>query len=323
MADKKISVIIPVYNAEKYITQCIESVLQQTFQSIEIVVVNDGSTDRTPEIVSEYASKYENIKVVSQENQGLFKARVNGFRASSGKYVGWIDADDFVKPTMFEKLYDKVICEQADFVNCDYDFYPEKNEFKEKWFKEYKGSMDWMFLERNMQPWCKLVDRALIEENNILSLWPSCGDGVYYKIALCANKIATVNEPLYCYRVGHESMSGGTFKGKTKHYIDCVAWSKATMNFSEGTKYQGKLDVYFEYLYVYALIQLCCVSAYNSERDIYMNAKMEMKPYLKRTKQISKDILDFNYGKLKSFVLRVLIPNSYFMAKVSTQFAFH
>ena len=122
MADKKISVIIPVYNAEKYITQCIESVLQQTFQSIEIVVVNDGSTDRTPEIVSEYASKYENIKVVSQENQGLFKARVNGFRASSGKYVGWIDADDFVKPTMFEKLYDKVICEQADFVNCDYDF---------------------------------------------------------------------------------------------------------------------------------------------------------------------------------------------------------
>ena len=75
MADKKISVIIPVYNAEKYITQCIESVLQQTFQSIEIVVVNDGSTDRTPEIVSEYASKYENIKVVSQENQGLFKAR--------------------------------------------------------------------------------------------------------------------------------------------------------------------------------------------------------------------------------------------------------
>lgn len=314
MADKKISVIIPVYNAEKYITQCIESVLQQTFQSIEIVVVNDGSTDRTPEIVSEYASKYENIKVVSQENQGLFKARVNGFRASSGKYVGWIDADDFVKPTMFEKLYDKAICEQADFVNCDYDFYPEKNEFKEKWFKEYKGSMDWIFLERNMQPWCKLVDRALIEENNILSLWPSCGDGVYYKIA-------TVNEPLYCYRVGHESMSGGTFKGKTKHYIDCVAWSKATMNFSEGTKYQGKLDVYFEYLYVYALIQLCCVSAYNSERDIYMNAKMEMKPYLKRTKQISKDILDFNYGKLKSFVLRKVVSRNYILATLIAKLA--
>ena len=116
-------------------------------------------------------------------------------------------------------------------------------------------------------------------------------------------------------------MSGGTFKGKTKHYIDCVAWSKATINFSEGTKYQGKLDVYFEYLYVYALIQLCCVSAYNSERDIYMNARMKMKPYLKRTKQISKDILDFNYGKLKSFVLREVVSRNYILATLIAKLA--
>ena len=69
MRNKEISVIVPVYNAENYIAQCMESVLQQTFQSIEIVVVNDGSTDKTPEIVSEYASKHDNIKVISQENQ--------------------------------------------------------------------------------------------------------------------------------------------------------------------------------------------------------------------------------------------------------------
>lgn len=322
MTDIKISVIIPVYNAEKYIAQCVESVLKQTFQSIEIVVVNDGSTDRTPEILSKYAKKFSNIKIVSQENQGLFRARVNGFRASRGKYIGWIDADDFVKPTMFEKLYNKAISKHADFVNCDYDFYPQKNKYKEKWFKEYTGTLDWMFLERNMQPWCKLVDRSLIENNDILNLWPTCGDGVYYKIALCANKIATVNEPLYCYRVGHESMSGGTFKGKTKHYIDCVAWAKASKNFARGTKYQENLSTYFEYLYVYALIQLCCVAAYNKEHDLYMKAKSEMKPYLQRTKKVSGEILDFNYGRLKSFVLRVLIPSNYFLAKVLTNIAF-
>lgn len=323
MAEKKISVIIPVYNAEKYIGKCLESVIKQTFKDIEIVVVNDGSTDRTAEIVAKYVDEFKNVKVVTQENQGLFKARVNGFKVSQGKYIGWIDADDFVKPTMFEKLYNKMVTEHADFVNCDYDFYPKKNEFKEKWFKEYKGMLDWMFLERNMQPWCKLVDRSLIENNNILNLWPSCGDGVYYKIALCANRIATVNEPLYCYRVGHESMSGGTFKGKTRHYIDCVDWAKATVGFAKETRHERKLDDYFEYLYVYALIQLCCVSAYNGECDVYRKAKKEIIPYLQKQNCLSKEILDFNYGKLKSFVLRVLIPNSYFISRVITKLIFH
>lgn len=318
----KISVIIPAYNAEKYIGECLESVEKQTFSDIEVVVVNDGSQDNTLQIVRSFSEKYKNIRIVSQENQGLFKARVNGFKASTGKYISWIDADDFVKPTMFEKLYNKMIEEQADFVNCDYNFYPRKSKFKEKWFKEYKGTMDWVFLERNMQPWCKLVERSLIEKNNILDLWPNCGDGVYYKVALSAKKIVSLPEPLYYYRVGHESMSGGSFKGKIQHYIDCVEWAKRSMDFAKGTKYQGQLDTYFQYLYVYALIQLCCVAAYNNQRLIYKEAKRKMLDYWPTTKGLSKEILDFNFGKTKGFVLRSVIPSSYFLARAATKIAF-
>ena len=215
-----------------------------------------------------------------------------------------------------------MIEERADFINCDYDFYPRKSKFKEKWFKEYKGTIDWMFLERNMQPWCKLVDRSLIEKNNILDLWPSCGDGVYYKIALCSKKIVSLPEPLYCYRVGHESMSGGSFKGKTEHYIDCVEWAKNTINFAKESKYQETLDKYFQYLYVYALIQLCCVAAYNSEYVIYKEAKKKMNTYLPTTKELLKEILDFNFGKLKSWILRKIVTNSYVLTKVATKIAF-
>ncbi len=123
-----ISVIVPAYNAEKYIKKCLDSILCQTKKEFEIVVVNDGSKDGTLDILNEYGGKYpETVRVVSQENQGLSVTRNNGVLKAVGKYVIFLDSDDYIKPDMLEKLYNKAIEGDYDVVCSDVDcIYPDR-----------------------------------------------------------------------------------------------------------------------------------------------------------------------------------------------------
>lgn len=125
---KEISVVIPAYNAGKYIADCIDSLLGQTFKDIEIIVVNDGSADNTLEVLTEYKKKYpEIITVISQGNQGQSVARNNGIAASQGKYIAFIDADDYIKNNMLEVLYNKAKETGSEVVACNVTcIYPDK-----------------------------------------------------------------------------------------------------------------------------------------------------------------------------------------------------
>ena len=118
-----VSIIVPAYNAEQYIGQCMDSLVAQTLREIEIITINDGSTDKTGEILEKYAEKYENIKVYNQENKGLYKTREIGIGYAIGEYVGWVDADDFVKPTMYEELYNAAVQNNSELAYCNYEFY--------------------------------------------------------------------------------------------------------------------------------------------------------------------------------------------------------
>ena len=100
-----ISVIIPVYNEEAHLTRCLESVLSQTYGNLEIITVDDGSTDRSPEILKEYAAKDKRIKIISKENGGASTARNMGIEAAEGSYIGFVDADDWAEEGMYEALY--------------------------------------------------------------------------------------------------------------------------------------------------------------------------------------------------------------------------
>lgn len=97
--------IVPVYNVQEYIERCLDSLVNQTLKDIEIIVVNDGSTDKSPNICQKYAKKYKNIKYVSQKNKGLSGARNTGINIAKGEYLGFVDSDDFVEKDMFEFLY--------------------------------------------------------------------------------------------------------------------------------------------------------------------------------------------------------------------------
>ena len=93
---KKVSIIIPVYNVEKYLKRCLDSVCNQAYENLEILIVNDGSKDGSLKICNEYANKYSNIKLLNQENQGLSESRNNGLKAATGEYVMFVDSDDWL-----------------------------------------------------------------------------------------------------------------------------------------------------------------------------------------------------------------------------------
>lgn len=117
----KVSVIVPVYNVGKYLKKCLESLVNQTLKDIEIVVVNDGSTDNSQDIIDEYKSKYpKTIKVIKQTNQGISASRNNAISIAKGKYLAFIDGDDYAKTDMLESSYDYIEQKQADIVVWDY-----------------------------------------------------------------------------------------------------------------------------------------------------------------------------------------------------------
>ena len=114
-----ISVIIPVYNSEKYLAACLESVLSQTLQDFEVILVDDGSNDKSLSICLEYQSNHSNVKVVSKTNEGPGLTRQRGIEESKGEYITFVDSDDWVDPTYLEKMYYVLVRNKVDLVKCN------------------------------------------------------------------------------------------------------------------------------------------------------------------------------------------------------------
>ena len=113
-----ISIIVPVYNVEKYLKQCVDSILAQTFSDIEIILVDDGSPDECPKICDEYQKKDARVRVIHKSNGGLSDARNAGIKAAKGEYIGFVDSDDYIAPDMYEKLYKMMNDTGADMAVC-------------------------------------------------------------------------------------------------------------------------------------------------------------------------------------------------------------
>lgn len=113
-----VSVIVPVYNSKRYVRTCLDSLLAQTLKEIEIIVVDDGSTDGSSDVLDEYAGSHSNIKVIHQSNQGQGLARNAGVSVAKGKYIGFVDSDDYVDCSMYEKLYSLITGADADVAVC-------------------------------------------------------------------------------------------------------------------------------------------------------------------------------------------------------------
>ena len=122
-----LSIIVPIYNVEQYLERCIESIINQTYKNLEIILVDDGSKDNSGTIADTYASKDNRIKVIHKENGGLSDARNHGLDQSKGKYIMFIDSDDFIDSSMCEILFETAEKYFSDIVSCNYYIYRNKN----------------------------------------------------------------------------------------------------------------------------------------------------------------------------------------------------
>lgn len=212
----KVSVIIPVYNVEKYLRQCMDSIVNQTLGELEIICVNDGTQDDSLSILEEYASNDGRIRIISQENQGLPVARNRGMDVAQGKYLICLDSDDFFELNMLEEMYNQCEVYSADMCICDGDKYNQvtdeyesanyilRTDYIDKpCFNRHDMGKEFFFVTTTAT-WNKLYDRKFIENHKLRYQEIRTAEDVYYttmSVAL-AEKITYVEKKLVHYRVG-------------------------------------------------------------------------------------------------------------------------
>lgn len=127
-----ISIIVPIYNVEKYLSRCIESILNQTYKNIELILVDDGSPDNSPQICDHYANTDDRVCVIHQSNAGVSAARNAGLKIAKGQYIGFVDPDDWITFDMYEGMLEAIEKNRVDLVICGYDYYDEDGNIDEK-----------------------------------------------------------------------------------------------------------------------------------------------------------------------------------------------
>lgn len=203
----KLSVIIPAHNSEKYITKCLFSIVDQTLKDIEIIIVDDGSTDKTSEILSVFSKNDARIRVINQEHKLQGAARNKGINVAKGEYIGFVDSDDWVDENYFEKLYETAEKYDADIAlatNIRIGNGKTKkrlNIVKEEFVTDLQGKVDVCKLWKDSCPTNKIYKTELIKNNNIL--FPEgvyCEDKLFtIKAVYYSNGIVTVPETFYYY----------------------------------------------------------------------------------------------------------------------------
>lgn len=230
-----ISVIIPVYNGEKHLSACLESVLIQTHENLEIILINDGSNDDSGMICDEYAKKDRRIKVLHQKNTGVSAARNAGLDIASGEYIGFVDSDDTIEPDMFDKLMKAMILYEKQIAVCGHLRFHIDNSVEKRDNKEIPANLSVVETLQYMIPdryfegflWNKLFNACLINEGKIIRFDIEihfCEDLLFVSQCLLkSNGIAYVGEALYHYRLKEEGLM---YSYGVKRHTELVAWKK-------------------------------------------------------------------------------------------------
>ncbi|MDQ0242548.1 glycosyltransferase EpsH [Bacillus fengqiuensis] len=235
--EPKVSIIVPIYNVESYLGRCLDSLLSQSLRELEIIAVNDGSTDRSSEILKDYSERDNRIVVIEKENGGVSSARNTGLLQAKGQYIGFVDPDDWIDKEMYEELYQSAIHEKADIVMCTYirEFgthskekkfnMPQKvcyknEEVKLEIMRRLVGPIDEEIANPELLDawgtvWSKLYRADMIKENKIhfvdLNIIGTNEDSLFnIHTFYYANTFVFLNQPYYHYwRANETSVTAG------------------------------------------------------------------------------------------------------------------
>lgn len=222
-----ISVIVPVYNAEKYLNRCIESVLDQTFKDFELILVDDGSKDSSGNICEKYAGRDQRIKVIHQENKGQAAARNRGVLNAAGEWIAFVDADDMIQKQMLEYLYQAVdsakvklaVCKAAEGKTCPIDFKKDQ-EYRCTAVKADENILLQWCTEDHIDladkyvywiVWAKLIHRSLLEQYPFIEGKIYEDNAVVFKWIYTASSIAVCDNVMYFYYVNDNGTTKGNY----------------------------------------------------------------------------------------------------------------
>ncbi len=214
--DIKLSIIVPVYNVEKYLERCLESLVNQTIKEYEIIIVVDGSTDNSIKIVKKYKEKYSNlIKYVETENRGLSAARNYGIDLAKGEYIGFVDSDDYVATDMYEKLYNCAKDNNYDVVVCDYCKITDEKQKEVKLEITSNSTLDEIVVNSRPYACNKIFKKNIFKKYNLkfpegLIFEDIC---TVYPLLMRSKQIGYVNESMYFYCYNR---SGSIMKNKNR-----------------------------------------------------------------------------------------------------------
>lgn len=293
----KVSVILPIYDEERYLEQCLDSICDQTYKGIEIICVDDGSKDRSPQILEEYAQKDSRIKIITQKNRFAGAARNKGMEYASGKYLSFLDADDYYAPDMIEKMVQKAEENSADIVICRYEqFYEKEGETGqpdwsfEELFLNGKGAFSKdAFAGKNLNcagifqitkgwAWDKLFRTDFVKRCGYqFPEFRSSEDGFFvYMLMARAERISYMDDAFAAHRI---NVSGSLSNTKEKDWLNGFKmWSMI----AEELKKQGLFEVYErsfanELLY-FLLWYLESMQTFEAFRNCYQYIQLVVEP---------------------------------------------
>lgn len=322
----KISVIVPVYNNEEYIEKCIKSITNQTEKELELILVDDGSKDDSGKICEEYSKKDNRIKVIHKQNGGASSARNKALDVCEGKYVTFVDADDYIEKDYLKKMVQKIEEKEADVIGCAankiYYNSTEKNNQNEDYELDNDTFTKWLFLQKGIGICrCKLYKREVIGSIRFHENL-KVGEDTYFNLMISKkiNKFYMLNEPLYNYVVNQNSLVRKLDDNYINKYLDAATITQeyVNQNYKENDAIIKLVNNYTIFTLTLIIVNYCC----NSKRKLTLLKKANEIRHvcnIKEFKAAMKNI-SFEYFslprkimiltiKMKAYLLTAIIGN--------------
>ena len=269
---KSVSVIVPFYNVEGYIGRCLDSLVKQTLDNIEIILVNDGSKDRSKIVVDKYLKEYpEKIVYLEKENGGLSDARNYAIPYAKGEYIAFLDSDDYVEYTMYKDMYELAKKENSDMVECDFYWeYPYKNKTKEDKGLIYNGKKE-MIEKVRVVAWNKLIKKDILEKTKIIFPKGYRYEDVEftYKLVPYLDKVSFLKKPCVHYIQREGSISNNQNERNKEIFVvlgHVIDFYKENDLYEE---YKDELEyIYIRYAFCSSLLRIVKIKDQNIQQEL-------------------------------------------------------
>lgn len=276
MEEELISVIVPVYNGGQYLEECLESIIGQTYKNLQIILIDDGSKDKSGKICNEYAKKDKRIEVIHQENAGVSSARNNGLDNARGEWITFVDADDWIEKDFCDILYKKARQNNCEIAMCGYNravgSKSKKINFKEN--ETFLTSKEYLIAALNPQTgvgFChtKLIKKMAINEIRFKEQLKVGEDAIYNEmIAKNITKAIYIKEPLYSYRINMNSVVKKFDENYVKKYLTSMESNKKYI-FDVYSNKEEIIQNYYNYVAFHVMLIAVnyCYNPENSRRN--------------------------------------------------------